>query len=1226
MSKMKNSNLKQVILISAAILCFFVSYFISRHNYKTTHELALRAENKLHEKELIAKKQLEKFARILKDTRPKNVFKQLKSEVTDEFSDDDISYYLYENDSVRFWTNNQPAVDLYAYATSSNIQLINIRNGWYEYIRQTDSIDKPYTAVALIAIKPEFDIENKYFVNKFSSWLELPDNTQLNNTVSYLDHAVKSRFGNVLFEIYRSDGLYRDKTLNTIASFFAVFAILFAALFVFQLLKHRLSNKGLLLLVFGSICFIARTVMIYFKIPEIFYNTSLYDVRVFANADSFYFTYLGDVLVNSILIFSFAVFVYKTKYEISKYNMLINVLAYFVGFSVVGYFSYNISELIKSLINNSTVVYNINDFFAITWYSLIGLFSVALLMYAFYLLLEKSVLLALRNVEVTKKLIWLFFISVIVVAFCLWLSKLSLFDYLWPVPFVVVAFLLKKYKATYNFINIGLIVLISTIVISGLFYKYEAINKKQNFDALSLNLADRQDIIAENEFNKISNSLKNDVKIKNLLSLLPLSADQFEQSLRQVNFSGYFERYEIVMSLFKNDCSPVFKTTDPLYLNEDYFSEQIKNDGYQTICDDLYFIDKPDKPIRYIARVEIEDFNKNPEKTYRLYIQFEPRLANNLGSFPDLLLDKSLQDRFASQNISYAVYQSNKLQTSFGDYQYPIYIDGIDVFKQNKQDEFKHNVYNNQKSTAIIISDKRDDFWRKFTSNSYLFIFFSLVVLCSFLYDAIVIKRVTRFNSLNNRIQFIFVSLVVTSLAGVVWGTVWVVSTQFENNNKKELIAKSQSVLKELQQSIGQQTELDPVYKDYTAFTLKKLAQLFGSDISLFNKKGYLFSTSQPTLYEQGLVSRFMDPDAYAAFSKKNTASYSHKENVGQLNYLSAYIPFYGKNDKLLGYINLPYFSRQKDLEGELTAYLTTLINVYTILFAVTTLVALLVSNLLTMPLRIIKQQISKIQFGKTNEPLVWKTDDEIGNLVNEYNTMLVKLEKSTELLAQSERETAWREMAKQVAHEIKNPLTPMKLNIQHLQRVADSSPEDITERVHKVSEILIEQIDTLSHIATEFSNFAKLPKANLEVLNVYDVLQNVVDLFQQNTNCQIKLFATNQLYINADREQCIRVFTNLFKNAEQAIPEGRDGLINVVAFENDGWVRINVKDNGVGISPDVEQKLFTPNFTTKSTGTGLGLAMVKNIIQSFNGTISYVTEVNVGTVFTINLPLVKLD
>lgn len=1222
---MKRRVFKLYFLFISAVICALMSFAISRHNNKTTEELAKNAEFKLHEKESLAKEKLIEFAKYLKTTKPKDLFVKYNGDITELYKKEGIAIYIYENDSLRFWSDNQPAVDLYAYTNETNVQLITIRNGWYEYIKQTDSLDKKYTAIALIAIKPEYDIENKYLFNNFSSWLELPENTKLVYPINFLKHAIKSKYGNPLFEISRNDGLYKSKSLNRYACFFIIASILLFLLALFGYLRLKLRNKGVFFFVFGSICFVARTAMIYFKVPAIFYETSLYDAGIFANADSFYFTYLGDVLVNSVLVFGISVFVYKTKYEISRYSNTVNILVYSVGLILAIYFSYNISFLIFSLVNNSTISYNINELFSFSRYSLIGLLSVGMMMFAFYLLLEKTILIVLRNTRITKVLIVIFFVSIAISIAILKYYNLSPLDYLWPIPFAVIAYFLRRYRASYNFINIGLIVLISTLVVSGLFSKYENLNKKQNYDALSLSLTDRQDIIAENEFNKISWAIKTDVKIKNLLSLLPLSSEQLEQSLRQINFSGYFERYEIVLSLFKNDCTPVFKANDAIYLNEEYFTQQIEKDGFQTICDDLYFIDKDKKPIRYVAKIDIEDFNKNPDRTFHLYIQLEPKLANNLGTFPDLLLDKSLQGKLESKQVSYAVYQSNKLQASYGDYQYPLIIDGVSVFNASN-DEYQHYFYSNRKQADIIISDKKNDIWQRFTSNSYLFIFFSLIVLLCILYDSIIIKQNKRFNSLNNRIQFIFVSIVVLSLAGVVWGTVWVVSSQFEMKNKKDLIAKSQSVLKEIQQTIGQQDELDFSYKDYTAFSLKKLSQLFGCDISLFNKRGVLYSTSQPALYEQGLISRFMNPDAYSSFLKETKANYSHKETIGKLNYLSAYIPFYNKNDKLLGYINLPYFSRQKDLEKELTAYLTTLINIYTILFAITTLVALLVSNLLTKPLRIIKQQISKIQFGKANESLQWKSNDEIGKLVTEYNNMLVKLEKSSELLAQSERESAWREMAKQVAHEIKNPLTPMKLTIQHLQRVAETDPEDMKERVNKVSEILIEQIDTLSHIATEFSNFAKLPKANLEILNVLDVLQNVTDLFQQNTNCVIKLYATDHLYIKADREQCLRIFTNLLKNAEQSIPEGRKGIIDVVAFENEGAVRVNVKDNGCGIPENVQQKLFTPNFTTKTTGTGLGLAMVKNTILSFNGSITYVTEVNVGTIFTLNFPLVKLD
>lgn len=1218
---MEKNSFKLYAVFVCGIFCALFAYFLSQSNNYTTHELAKRSETLLHEKEELARLKLKLLAEALQKTKPKQLFEKYQVDYSNLYSQEGIILYAYQNDSLCFWTDNQPAIDLFAYTNETNVQLIKIRNGWYEYIKYIPEVKTNYTIVALIAIKPEYDFENRYLNNNFSKWLKFPENTELVTPVKYLNHAVKSKSGTPLFEIYRSDGLYKNKTVNSYTCLLYVIACILFLLVLFAFLKRHIKKDIYFLLAFGIISLLIRTGMIHYKIPTVFYNSSMYDANVFANASSFYFSYLGDILINSGLIFLVAILFYKSSLGISLKNKLTTVIAVIVFLCGVLFFSSQIRLLIYSLVNNSTISYNINELFNFSAFSLIGLLSIGLLIFSFYLYIEKICLMLSHQRFFSMFLLVAILLIVTVVSVYFGIDEKNLLENLWPFLLIFISFLLRKFKASYNFINVGLIVLVTTFIVSTLFSKYEQLNKTQTFEAISLGLTDRQDVVAENEFNKISVSIKTDLQLKNLLSLLPLSSEQIEQSLRQKNFSGYFERYEIIMSLFKNDCTPVFIHLNSTYLNEDYFKQQIENNGFQTICDDLYFIDKDKKSIRYIAKIDIEDINKNPDKTFHLYLQLEPKLAVNLGAFPDLLLDKSLENKLETKHISYAVYESNKLLNTFGEYQYPVFI-VANTFKNATNDGYEHFVYTPQKNVTIIITDKEFGIWGRFTSNSYLFIFFSVLVLMSIWFNSIIMNRSQRFNSLNNRIQFILVSIVVLSLAGVVIGTIWVVNTQFELKNKRDLVSKSQSVLKELQQTIGQQESLESSYKDMTTFRLKRLALLFGSDISLFNKDGILYSASQPAIYEQGLVSKFMNPSAFISFKRGIRANYSQKENIGTLKYLSAYIPFYSKKDKLLGYINLPYFARQKDLENELTAYLTTLINIYTILFAITTLIALLVSNLLTKPLRIIKQQISNIQFGKFNEELQWKSNDEIGNLVAEYNNMLVKLEKSSELLAQSERESAWREMAKQVAHEIKNPLTPMKLNIQHLQRVVETHPDDINERVNKVSQMLIEQIDTLSHIATEFSNFAKLPNANLEVVNLFDVLQNVTHLFQQNTKCDIFLNAPELLPIMADKDQCLRIFTNLLKNAEQSIPENRKGKIEIIAYVSETTITIKVKDNGCGVPNEVKPKLFTPNFTTKSTGTGLGLAMVKNTIVSFNGTITFETELNQGTIFTIVFPV----
>ncbi|MCZ8284188.1 MAG: hypothetical protein O9353_01925, partial [Bacteroidia bacterium] len=364
----------------------------------------------------------------------------------------------------------------------------------------------------------------------------------------------------------------------------------------------------------------------------------------------------------------------------------------------------------------------------------------------------------------------LFFITVGFTALLVQYLHLSYSDYLWPVPLLVISYFLMKYKASYNFINTGLLILVSTLIAFTLFNKYEQLNKQRTYDALSLNLTDRQDVIAENEFTKIINALQNDAKLKNLLSLLPLSAEQIEQRIRQVNFSGYFERYEIEMAMFQGDTASLLKSTDDAHYDEAYFKKQVQDHGFQTISDNLYFIDKDKKRIRYIAEIGIEDISKNPDKTFRLYLQLEPKLAVNLGAFPDLLLDKSIESKLQSTSISYAAYESDKLLTAHGDYEYPLFQDKA-LFDLDK--EYRHYRYSYQKNVDVIISDKRSGFWQKFTYNSYLFLFFSLIVLCAVFFNSVVVNRIHNLNSLNIRIQFIFVSVVIMSLAAVVVGTVW---------------------------------------------------------------------------------------------------------------------------------------------------------------------------------------------------------------------------------------------------------------------------------------------------------------------------------------------------------------------------------------------------------------------------------------------------------------------
>jgi two-component system nitrogen regulation sensor histidine kinase NtrY len=297
----------------------------------------------------------------------------------------------------------------------------------------------------------------------------------------------------------------------------------------------------------------------------------------------------------------------------------------------------------------------------------------------------------------------------------------------------------------------------------------------------------------------------------------------------------------------------------------------------------------------------------------------------------------------------------------------------------------------------------------------------------------------------------------------------------------------------------------------------------------------------------------------------------------------------------------------------------------YVLLFLACIIAAFFIANQITRPLVVIQENLRKMELGKHNEPIHYNRKDEIGSLVKEYNKKVDELAISADLLARSERESAWREMAKQIAHEIKNPLTPMKLSIQHLQRTKGENTE-YNNYLERVTGTLIEQIDNLSNIATEFSNFAKIPTARNQVFCLAEQLQKLIDLYETHNRAQIEFNANGweEIEVNADREQLSRAVINLIRNGIQSMPEDEVGRINIWLESKKEKAIIAVKDNGSGIPVDLRDKLFSPSFTTKTSGMGLGLAIVKNIVENFSGRIWFETELNKGTTFFLEIPMYK--
>jgi signal transduction histidine kinase len=328
---------------------------------------------------------------------------------------------------------------------------------------------------------------------------------------------------------------------------------------------------------------------------------------------------------------------------------------------------------------------------------------------------------------------------------------------------------------------------------------------------------------------------------------------------------------------------------------------------------------------------------------------------------------------------------------------------------------------------------------------------------------------------------------------------------------------------------------------------------------------------------------------------------------------------FHGRPLALVGML----YEKKEVEKAKLWNFMKEIGKTYILIFIVAGAIAFLITRDFTRSLKKLSDSINHLKLGKKNETLEWKSNDEIGQLIQEYNSMLFQLEASADKLAQQERETAWREMAQQVAHEIKNPLTPMKLRLQHLQRSWQDNPEEFQTRLNDFVQSMTDQIDTLSHIAQEFSNFAKMPQSKNEHLNLQDIVKSVLSTFE-NENQTISFFQNKSetAFISGDKSQVIRVLNNLITNAIQSIPSERAKKISLGMRFSKNHVTIKISDNGSGISPEISKRIFMPNFTTRSTGSGLGLAMVKSIVTQMNGKVAFRTRVNEGSSFFVILPL----
>jgi len=476
--------------------------------------------------------------------------------------------------------------------------------------------------------------------------------------------------------------------------------------------------------------------------------------------------------------------------------------------------------------------------------------------------------------------------------------------------------------------------------------------------------------------------------------------------------------------------------------------------------------------------------------------------------------------------------------------------------------------------------------------------------------------------SLRSRIFIAMILLVLLASILIAAVTIYQYNEEARDYHKERLERKEKAIRKSIDFTIQETTY--PVTTDNIPLIFKDaifdIDAIHNLQINLYDLEGQLLVSSKRTI-QRDATEQCLEAEILNVLA--NTAEHRHviKQAENGQTFQSSYSYITDEKFKNLAILNLPYLENDDFLNKELNEFLLRLGYAYLAMILAAIVFAYFISKYITKSLKTISDKMNETRLEKRNKKIqVESTSEEIETLVNSYNSMIDELEASAVKLATSEREQAWREMAKQVAHEIKNPLTPMRLSVQSFQRKFNPEDENIHQKVSEYSNTLIQQIDTMSSIASAFSNFAKMPAQQSEELDVVYIVKLALDIFNEH---YISFEAEDdEIIAKFDRTQLIRVVTNLVKNSIQAMPAGKaDPRIGVKVFSDGKLVKITVEDNGSGISDDTKSKIFEPKFTTKTSGMGLGLAMVKNIVETFGGSITFTSKEGKGTTFTVAFP-----
>ncbi|MDX5347821.1 MAG: HAMP domain-containing histidine kinase [Hymenobacteraceae bacterium] len=1150
--------------------------------------------------------------------------------------------FLFDGEQLVLWTDHRLEPDFELLHQRTAFKTIENKYGKFLVTRQKLAPD--YTILNYIPLERYFGISNHYLSTGLND--RIFRNLRATIIIDKKSHfpEIRAKNGTYLFSLQLLDPPYSERNGNATILFLTLglsFFIAFVVVYHRRIMKAGKSLQGILVLLFSLL--LLRATLLFLDLPFSIVELSLFDPKWYAA--SFWSPSVGDLLLNTILLASVS---WYLVYRFRKHHLLLRVqtiqpkyagwirwggMLLFYGLLLVLYHSY------LSVFRNSLPVLDITqsmefNMYKVCLYMALVLQTVTFLAAAYILvkifgLVSSVPLKRLRFIVLAGALIAILAISGWAhLPYLLMLSITGIF-------FIVVVLsglkqdIVRSPYQTYLFIFLvfGVSAIAGSVALNH-HYLSQLQAYKQKF---ATNYMLENDLLGEFLLEDVSGKIEQDLLIRSKLMEPYVDEDFIRQKIVKYYLRDYFDKYRTTVTIF-DATGRLANQKDTTNTVEGYKSALLKR-AVPTVHKKLFLV-KPDhrqNTRKYVKVLKIPISNGH---SATILLELELKKMTQYSVLPELLVDQKYAQPMLNEQISFAIFENKLLQYSEGSFDYinqlrpyllqlpKLYQEGVNV------DGFHHYAVKSNDGRTLLITTEQYAFDDLLSNFSFLFLIHGFgLLLYILLYLVVRGHYLSHFKmTFSTKIQLFLNFGILVPLILVSVTTVGLVT----NSYKRDLVKAYEQQGKQVQEnlSVFQSKFAKNTEKEPWTYAVTEISEFSETDINLYDREGKLLVSSQPLIFEAGLLSKLINPEAYNELAERQALRVLLDEQAGSFRFHSLYLPLRTQevSKEIIGYIGIPFFDSEKELDRKLIELITTSMNIFTVMFIIFMILTFIASRTLTVPLKMITQKLKSFTFTGKNETISYFSDDEIGLLVNEYNLMLYKLEQSKKELAAREKEAAWREMARQVAHEIKNPLTPMKLSLQYLQKAISENRPNTQELINKISQTMITQIDVLSDIATSFSHFTSMPDPKPERIDIAAVLKKSIDLHDDPAKVMIKQnVAAGEWFVMADENLMVRTFNNLIINALQAIPASRAPELEVsLQPQPQNKVQISIHDNGTGIPEEIQNKVFVPNFSTKYHGSGIGLAVAKRGIESAGGRIWFNTEADKGTTFFIELPLDK--